>query len=430
MDMRNIWLVAKHAVGTTMRQRSFWLLTFLMPVLLVGFQVYSRIQEEGGGGGDTGYDPAASAREAVEAPELPAIALVDEGGLMSTMPPGFPPELFVRFPELAQARKALDAGEVEQIILIPPDYLETGAVTVYEKDFQILSSGENMGVAFHSLNEWVLGYLIDYNLTGDASLANAIRNPVPGALAEPHPLNPTAATAEGDQTLAELVSGVLPFVFYFLLIMGSSYLMRSVVAEKENRTAELLMLSLRPSELMAGKILAMSLVTMVQVVVWVGGGVWALRQSSQWFNVSGFEFPPGFLVWAALFLLFGFLLFASMMAAAGAVATNAREGGQMTWLLILPLMPTLMFGPTFLEQPNGILPLVLSLFPLSAPSAMVTRLAVADVPLWQPIVSLLGLIATTIAVVYLAGRFFRPGNLLSDTPFNWRRFATAWREPA
>ena len=145
-------------------------------------------------------------------------------------------------------------------------------------------------------------------------------------------------------------------------------------------------------------------------------------------DVSGFAFPPGFVVWAFLFLALGFLLFASVMAAAGAIAPTAREGNQVTWLLMLPLMPTLMFGSLFAEEPNSLLVLVLSLFPFSAPSAMVTRLALGEVPLWQIIVSLAGLALTTYLMVMLAGRFFRANNLLSNTSFSLRRLATEWRQ--
>jgi ABC-2 type transport system permease protein len=179
---------------------------------------------------------------------------------------------------------------------------------------------------------------------------------------------------------------------------------------------------------MVGKILGLSVVTLVQLGVWLGGGMLILNRGAALLDVSGFAFPPGFIVWAILFLALGFLLFASVMAAAGAIAPTAREGGQATWLLVIPLMPTLMFSELFVEEPNHPLTLALSLFPFSAPSAMVTRLALGEVPLWQIIVSLAGLALTTYLMVVLAGRFFRAGNLLSDTPFSLRRLATEWRE--
>ncbi len=179
---------------------------------------------------------------------------------------------------------------------------------------------------------------------------------------------------------------------------------------------------------MAGKILAMNTVTLLQAIVWVGGGFLVLNQGAQTLNVPPFEYPPGFFLWFVPFLVLGFLLYASFMAAAGALAPNAREGNQMTWLLIVPLMPTLLFAQEFLTEPHGTLAVVLSLFPFSAPSAMVTRLAVApDVPVWQPLLSLSGLALTTYVIVLMAARFFRPGTLLSDASFSWRRLATGWR---
>jgi ABC-2 type transport system permease protein len=307
--------------------------------------------------------------------------------------------------------------------------MATGKVTVYDRYYQILESGSNMGVGFGSQYEWILPYVINYNLTGDDQLLTALRNPVPSALAETHVLRPPAGDA-AEQELGELVAAVMPYIYYFLLVMGGSYLMQSVVAEKENRTAEVLLMSLSPRRLLAGKMLAMSVVMWFQVVVWVGGSMLILDRAAGVMSLSRFTFPPGFLAWALAFLVLGYVLFASVMAAAGAIAPNAREGGQVVWLLVVPLMPTLMFGSTFAEDPTGTLAVVLSLFPLSAPSAMVTRLAVAQVPVWQILVSLAGLGLTAYLFIVLAGRFFRAGNLLSHDPFNWRRLATAWRKTA
>jgi ABC-2 type transport system permease protein len=421
--MRTIWLVVKHDALATLRQRSFWVLALLMPALLLGLNIYATIQDNR----EPDYDPSQSA-ETTQAPtDLPPIGLVDEAGLLAEMPADFPSNLFKPYADEATARAALEAGTVEQYVHVPADVLVNGEITVYDRNFQILQSGEDMGVAFHSNNAWVLEYLVNYNLTGDQQLVATLQNPVPSTLAKPHALRPPAEGDEDNQALAEVVSSLVPYVYYFLLLMGSSFLLRSVVAEKENRTAEVLLLSLKPRDLMAGKILAMTVVLVVQLVIWVGGGMLVLDRGADLLNVPDFAFPPGFVAWAILFLVLGYLLFASIMAAAGAIAPNAREGGQMTWLLVIPLMPTLMFGELLVNQPDHPLTLVLSLFPFSSPSAMVTRLAVGSVPLWQILVSVAALALTTYLFILLAGRFFRAGNLLSDASFSWRRVATGWR---
>ena len=422
--MRNVWLVIKHEVITTLKRPSFWIMTFLMPALLLGFQIYGAIQDSDLELGSADADKA----EETSTTAMPVIGLVDEAGLIAEIPADFPPDLFRPYADEATARAALEADEIEQYVHIPADYIATGDVTVYDKDFQILLSGESMGAAFGSANEWMLAYLINLNLTGDAQLVSALRNPVPAAYAERHVINPPVETDESVRALAELVARVMPYMFYFILLVGSSYLLRSVADEKENRTVEVLLLSLHPRQLMMGKILGLSVVTLVQLGIWFGGGALILNQGKALLDVSSFAFPPGFFVWAFIFLALGFLLFASVMAAAGAIAPTAREGNQVTWLLMLPLMPTLMFGPLLVEEPNNPLTLVLSLFPFSAPSAMPTRLALGEVPLWQIIASLAGLALTTYLMVVLAARFFRADNLLSDAPFSLRRLATEWRE--
>ena len=422
--MRNVWLVIKHEVITTLKRPSFWIMTFLMPALLLGFQIYGAIQDSDLELGSADADKT----EETSTTEMPVIGLVDEAGLIAEIPADFPPDLFRPYADEATARAALEADEIEQYVHIPADYIATGDVIVYDKDFQILLSGESMGAAFGSANEWMLAYLINLNLTGDAQLVSALRNPVPAAYAERHVINPPVETDESVRALAELVARVMPYMFYFILLVGSSYLLRSVADEKENRTVEVLLLSLHPRQLMMGKILGLSLVTLVQLGIWFGGGALILNRGKALLDVSSFAFPPGFFVWAFIFLALGFLLFASVMAAAGAIAPTAREGNQVTWLLMLPLMPTLMFGPLLVEEPNNPLTLVLSLFPFSAPSAMPTRLALGEVPLWQIIASLAGLALTTYLMVVLAARFFRADNLLSDAPFSLRRLATEWRE--
>jgi ABC-2 type transport system permease protein len=410
--MRELLLVARHDVKMILRQRSFWLLTLIMPVILMATNAAGFVRNDQG--------------EAETLAGLPGLAkpspfgLVDEAGLVHQVPAELD-TLLVRYSNVEAARAALDAGEVGEYAVLPPDYLATGRIDVYGQDVQPLGTGAD-GTA-----GTVVPYLVALNLTGDAAVAAALNNPTPGSLAQRHDLAPAAQDGGRNRALAEIVAHILPLMYYFLLVMGSNYLMRSVVAEKENRTVEMLLLGVEPRPMMVGKILAASVVTIIQVVVWVGGGMFILNRGADVMNLAGYTFPPGFIVWAVLFLVLGFLLYASVMAAGGAMANSAREGGQMTVLLIVPLMPTLLFAQAFLDDPNGLLSVALSLFPFSAPSAMVTRLAVAEVPLWQILVSLAGLAVTAYLFVALAARFFRPGNLLSSQAFNWRRLLTDWR---
>lgn len=406
--MRKLLLVTKHDVKMIVRQRSFWILTLILPAILLisntaGFM--SSGQEMGGVLAGLGEEPT-------------PVGLVDQAGLIEEIPAELAP-LVVRYDDPEAARAGMAAGDVGEYAVVAADYLATGRIDIYGEDFNILGAEGTAGT--------VVPYLLALNLTGDAGVAVALNNPTPSTLAREHDLAPANPEGDSNRAMASMVAQILPLMYYFLLVMGSNYLLRSVVAEKENRTVEVLLLSVEPRQMMVGKILAASVVTIIQIVFWVGGGVLLLRRGAAIMNVASFAFPPGFLVWAVLFLVLGFLLFASVMAAGGAMANSAREGGQITFLLIVPLMPTLMFAQAFVQEPHGLLATALSLFPFSAPSAMVTRLAVAQVPLWQILVSLAGLALTAYLFIVLAGRFFRPTNLLSSQAFNWRRLLTGWR---
>ncbi|MCE7980047.1 MAG: ABC transporter permease [Caldilinea sp. CFX5] len=417
--MRNSWLVAKHAIKTTVQKRSFWITTLLLPVVMLALLTYNELS------GST----AESARSAAEAPaplNLPAIGLVDAAGLINKLPPGFPADLFTRFPDQTAARVALAAGTIAQYVYIPADYLARGAVTVYERDYQLMRSGAAMGLTFGSANAWVLSDIINFNLIGDAQLVAALRDPTPGQFLTEHRLQPPP-TGPQAQTLTLLIAQYLPTIFYMILMIGSGYLLQGVTAEKENRTAELLLLSLHPRELMAGKLVGYGVVTLIQVLAWLGSLSALALQAGTWPTLAALTFPPSFFIWALFYLVAGYFLYGSLMAMGGALAPTTREGNKMTWLVVAFLLPGLLFASEFAEAPHSALAVTLSLFPLTAPNAMVARLAVTSVPLWQLALSLSGLAATTAFFVVLAGRFFRSDNLLSTAAFSWRRLATGWR---
>jgi ABC-2 type transport system permease protein len=414
--MANLWLVAKHDMGVTLRQRSFWIMTLFMPALLLGM-IALDVREE------VGADFAARSEESIVATAIPTIGLVDEARVITTIPADIPQQMFQRYATIASAREAMQAGVIEQILLLPQDYMASGKVTIYDENFVIRENGQGMGIAFNGGQQWALQRLIATNLVEDEQLLNALQDPLSPQNSALHRLAPNERVDTEDNTLSRVITIGLPYIFYFLLLMGSGYLLRSVTTEKENRTAELLLLRLDPRELMFGKIIAVSFVLAIQVGVLVGSALLALGKSADLLATPSFVFPPGFFLLAALFLLFGYLLFASAMAAAGALAPNAREATPMTWLLIMPLLPTLLFGSLFWENPDSLIVVGLSLFPFSAPSAMVTRLAVSQVPSWQILASLAGLILTTYLFIVLAARFFRAGNLLSDRSFSLKRMA-------
>jgi ABC-2 type transport system permease protein len=143
---------------------------------------------------------------------------------------------------------------------------------------------------------------------------------------------------------------------------------------------------------------------------------------------ANFQLPSGFLVWGILYFLAGYLTYASLMAAIGALAPTAREGSQFTFIALLPLMAPVMINYIFIQHPNATLAIFLSIFPLTAPTAMLTRMAATNVPTWQALLGLGLLAATAYIFISLAARFFKADNLLSGASIQWKRLVSEfWR---
>ena len=131
-------------------------------------------------------------------------------------------------------------------------------------------------------------------------------------------------------------------------------------------------------------------------------------------------------VWLVYFLL-GYALYASLMAGIGALVPDIKAGSQASSLVLIPLFIGYLLSvmPFTLEVPNGVLAITISLFPLTSPVAMVMRMTITAVPLWQLSLSLGLLVVTVILVLRAVGKIFRTQMILSGQTFTVRRYLRA-----
>lgn len=409
--MRNVLAVLKYELYTILSKPSFWLTTFLIPLLVIGVNVGTQLLIQ-----DAVSDATLSGEAAAPA-DIPPIAYVDEAGLVQRVPDGIPAEALLAFPSREAALAALAAGEVTRFYVIPADFGETGELVLIVNKFAPISA---------AADEELMRYLLSVNLVDDPARAAALVEPLWSV--ETHALAPQeAGRQQGFLTTVVPIATIL--IFYLVLMFTGSFMLQSVTREKENRTAEVLLVSLRPRELLLGKVLGLAVIGLAQVTLWVGGGVLALDQARYAIaGVASFALPAGFFIWGLLYFLLGYLLYAALMAGIGALAPTAREGNQAIFVMLVPLMIPLLTSTAFSEAPNGALATFLSLFPLTAPVSMATRLAVAPVPFWQPPVGLALLAASAYLVILLAGRLFRADTLLSGSALSWARVTQELRK--
>ncbi len=215
--------------------------------------------------------------------------------------------------------------------------------------------------------------------------------------------------AANETRIVNLVlPGVLIALMFMVIMVGATPAMHGIVEEKSLRIAEVLLGSVSPFQLMAGKLLGIVGVALTMSVVYLGGG---------YFIAAYYGFadllPASLLLWFVPMLILALLIFGSLFIAVGAAASNIKD----TQTLLMPIMifaciPFFALGP-IMQEPNGPIARICSAFPFATPMLLVARQSVPPgVPLWEMLVGILIILATTVFCVWAAGRIFRVGILL------------------
>jgi ABC-2 type transport system permease protein len=409
--------VLANEIRMTLSRRSYVLVSFGIP--LIAILLYAGIRTLAGGELTANLpSPSASAELAVE-------GYVDQAGLIQTIPAEIPSGNLEPFSSEEQAKRALQAGEISAYYLIPADYLDSGEL-VYVR-------GGNATLAMEG-RDWVMRKTLLFNLTGgDARLTARVWNPgnvqatdLSAVQANPNSIA-QGCPAPGYGCESNLLLRYLPLVVMLILFMSilmtASQLLHGLSTEKETRVMEVMIVSASPLQIMAGKILGLGILGLMQIGVWLGSAYLLVVTGDQTFNLpAGFTFPPQILLWGMAFFLLGYALYASLMAGAGALVPDLKSYSSVSMLVSLPVfagyMVTLFNG----DNPNGLLATVLSIFPLTSPVVMVWRITQLGVPDWQPALAagLLGI--TAVFTLRAVARMFRAQELVSGEAFHIGRF--------
>lgn len=228
-----------------------------------------------------------------------------------------------------------------------------------------------------------------------------------------------AGEDRGDAMGAFVVAYVLAFLIYFLVLFYGVYVMRSVLEEKTSRIAEVLVSSVRSTQLMAGKILGVAGGALLQVLIWAVL-IGLLITRSDWIAsrlgiepemLGSISIDPLQLALTLAFFLLGFFFYASLFAALGAAVASEQEAQSFQMVLVLPLVMPLLFLVPLTAEPLSRFSTFLGIFPMTAPVAMPMRLAGAQIPAAQVAASLLVLVLALVVMSWIAGKIFRIGIL-------------------
>ena len=400
--MHKIWAVIRREFVERVRQRWFWVMALLGPVFFAAiFLLPTLLMSKG---------------------RIKHIAVVD----------GTTTSLGV------EATTRLDSTRVFRVVrvLAGPNVLDSLAVQVDQKaldGFLIISDSLVQGKAEYRASN-VSSFAAQGTLENTlSSLVNRVRLEQAGV----DPAVVDRAQVRLDLQTHKLTGGKLTgenaaqsfslayfmgIILYMAILLYGINVMSSVLEEKTTRIVEVLVSSLKPFQLMLGKVIGVGAVSLFQFVIWGISGRLIFSQRSRLLSgdMQGadqlFTIPPVTLATAGVFLAYfigGFMLYSAMFAAVGAMSSNEQEARQaqqpVSMLLVLSFIS--MFA--MLNDPGSTFAVTLSMVPFTAPIAMPVRWAAGSLPLSEVALSLAILFVSIIAVTWIAARIYRVGILMT-----------------
>lgn len=210
-----------------------------------------------------------------------------------------------------------------------------------------------------------------------------------------------------NEVAAIMVPLGLMMLMYVVTMISAQPLLQSVLEEKMQRIAEVLVACASPFQIMMGKLLGSLAVSLTIVVIYLAGAMYALYRTGY-----GSYFPVHLLGWFIVFQVLGVIMFGSMFLAVGAAVNDLKEAQSLVMPMMLVVVIPFFVWINVAKEPLAWFSVATSLFPPATPMLMMVRLSVPPgIPLWQPVLGVVLVLATTIVAVFAAGRVFRIGLL-------------------
>jgi ABC-2 type transport system permease protein len=433
--MSKINLIIRREYTTRVMKKSFILLTFLTPVLMVA--MISLIVYLGG----------------IKDDKIKSIAVIDQSGLYKDVLKNNESYSFVFTNEpIDSLRKNAENSDYTGILLIKTDLSKDSTAAVMYSDKQV--NMELKGYISGLLNKYIEEQkLASYNIPNLKQMVESSRTDIDLKTIK---WGENGQQKEGSAELALIIGMITAFIIYMFIVIYGAQVMSGVVQEKTNRIVEVVISSVKPFELMMGKIIGIALVGLTQFLMWViltAGILFALNSSLgsniqpdtmeklQQMNQMGMQATPQtnevtaqindvmtaingldltqIVILFIIYFLGGYLLYASLFAAIGSAVDNETDTQQFSMPIMLPIIFAIYAGIFSAENPDGPLAFWCSMIPFTSPIVMMVRLPF-DVPFWQIALSIGILILSFIGTTWMAGKIYRTGILMYGKKVSWK----------
>jgi ABC-2 type transport system permease protein len=388
--MHNIWLIAKREYTERIRTKGFLIATILIPLLM--------------GGGFFGVATLAS-----KAKTTSHIAVVTSQpqvaeDLKRELENGKDSKMTVDLLPASTPHAVLDQEmankQLDGYLVIVPTAVAGQRPTF---DFTPRSTAD---IATSTAIEEALHHV----LTREYLAEKGVSESETAALMTPVTLNILGKNGEhGNSRTSFLVAYVLFFLMYMVVLLYGMNVARSIIEEKTSRVFEVLLATIKPDELLAGKILGVGAVGLTQVGIWmVAAGLLAARMGA----TSGIQLSTPQVVFFIVYFALGYALYSAVAASLGAMTNSEQELQQLNMFMMIPLFFSMLMLMPVVTNPNSMLSRIISQIPFCAPLLMDLRISISMPQPWEIALSI-GLILVTIyAVLWVSSRIYRVGILM------------------
>lgn len=414
--MNNLGIVIEREYRERVAKKSFLITTLLMPVLMLMLMV------------------APSAMLFFGGQSQSDILVIDNSGVIV---PHLKSDENVRYTATSgiSVDSALRRDDCTGVLVIPRDVVEAenAKVRLFTNGPSSISLEENITGQINSTIEDIR--LRQYNIDNLSEILDKVHSEI--VLSSKR--NDNESDEESSAGLSFGLGILLTFVLYMFLLIYGQMVMTSIIEEKGNRVLELVVSSVKPSQLMMGKIVGVALVSLTQIVIWtvlmgamitfvlpavippelaadiasanagnldaVSSDIDLVKAFAMFGNIG---YMMGIMFVLMLFLVFGFLLYSALFAAIGSAIDNIQDASQLTTIITIPIILGLIFSFQAANDPMGPVAFWLSMFPLTSPMVMMARVPFG-IPAWEIVLSIAILIVSTLFIIWMAGKIYRVG---------------------
>ncbi|TYP94914.1 ABC-2 type transport system permease protein [Fodinibius salinus] len=414
--MKQIFLVLKREYMTRIRSKAFILATILIPLgmvafvgIVVGISVFDSETQR-------------------------TIGIMDQTEVLYPRLEKIAPQRYKDFSDLSEdsVRSMIQSEDIDGYLVLQEEHIDN------DKSLEFISSGSG-GLSLQSNIRSDLREVIRNERLNRAEVSENIKDIYASDVAFETRKLTKAGKETDDDTGFLTILGIAMGVIIFGAISGYGGLItRSVIEEKTNRIIEVIASSVKPIELLCGKLAGIGSLALTQMTIWIiflfGLGAAAgpiasmflstqmeqmpeaaqATQAPQGFDPSTLTLPTietSIFVYFVIFFVLGYLIYSSLFAAIGSAVDSEADTQQYMFPIMIPIMIAYFIMFRTMENPDGMLSVVGSLIPFCTPIVMITRIAITDVPFWQIGLSILLMVGTFAGTMWLSAKIYSVGIL-------------------